>query len=629
MMNQHLYYFLMTGAALGFVLGLIPGIGGKNAIILTTPLALLIGGMEGVVFLIALHSVIHTSSSIPAIAYGVPVTSSDMATVQDGYPLARQGKAAFALGASLSSSVIGGVIGAIFFLVMAPILKPFILKFGPPEFLVFAIFGLTVVSSLSESGLIRGWIVCFIGMIFAMIGVSPVTSEPRFTFGSYDLWAGVNIQIIVASIFVIPEMLSFFYERERTNTTSRYDIRLRDVLAGLLAINEYKKLVAVSSWYGIMIGMLPGVGSSISCWMSYAYAKKNVVSDVPYGDGAVAGVIGPEAANNAKEGGALLPTLLIGIPGSSVMAILMASFTSLGLPIGTDFFKNGYDLVVEIAMTILLSNIFAFPLFLALIPLITKFSISETKWISLIAAVISFNIALSGSFSVSEIILFIILVCLGFILKVNNWARAPLLLGFVLWPLIEKSTNQISQLWGWSVFSRPIFVTMFFGLLLTILIQLPRQAVYSNKVSDQFPVFFMVILIPVSFFTYTIFFEKFDFFSMKIEMVIFLLMVTLTFFLIALLYPKGAVYFKYNAKTTYRHMTMLSIAAASIVYYLGGALFGTFILISTSIFSGKSHKKLKYIGMALSITVSAYILSLCYAPRRELIGFAMWRLLGY
>lgn len=626
MIDYNLFYYLLIGSALGFILGLLPGIGGKNAIILTTPMALAIGNTEGVVFLVSLHSVIHTSSSIPAIAYGVPVTSADMATVQDGYPLAQKGSAAFALGASLSSSVIGGIIGAAFFLFSAPVLKPIILHFGPPEFLIFSIFGLMIVSSLSESGLLRGWIVCLIGMLFAMIGISPITSEPRFTFGSYDLWNGVSIKIIVASMFVIPEMLSFFYDRKTYHTAS-YSIRFRDVISGLLTVKNHKKLVGISSWYGIMIGMLPGVGSSVSCWMSYAYAKKNVQSAVPFGEGAIAGVIGPEAANNAKEGGALLPTLLIGIPGSSVMAILLASFISLGLPIGADFFKNGYELVFVISMSVLLSNIIAFPLFLAFIPFVTKFAISETRWVSLAAAIISFNIALLGISSIEEVVVFISLLGLGFLLKANNWARAPFLLGFVLWPLMEKSSNQIFQLWGWSVLKRPIFIAMAVGLLVTLVIKVSKNKSHHENRSDGYILTTAVIAVPFSFLVASVASNSYEW-QFSTETVVPLL----TFTLVAIFLVRNNFNYasKFSLSLNHQHAIITAIFFATIIHYIGGAVWGTYVfLLGAIFFRNVGAARIRITALSFSTFMTLYIFIIVFYQRKELVGNITWRLLGY
>lgn len=627
-----MYYYILLGAALGFILGLLPGIGGKNSIILMTPVALFIGDINGVVFLVALHSVIHTASSIPAIAYGIPVTSADMATVQDGYPLARTGKAAYALGASLSASVFGGIIGAIFFLIAAPLVKPIILNFGPPEFLIFSIFGLTIVSAVSESGLLRGWIVCMLGMLFAMVGVSPVTSDPRFTFTSFNLWEGIPIQMVVAAIFVLPEMLSFYSDNNKTTFIKKYNFTLLEVFRGIATLKNYRKLTIISSWYGIMIGMLPGVGSSVACWMSYAYAKKHVASVIPYGEGAIAGVIGPESANNSKEGGALLPTLLIGIPGSSVMAIMMASFISLGLPIGSRFFANGNDLVIAISSSILVSNIIAFPLFIIFIPFLTKITLSETKWVALIATVLSFNIAIISGYEYHFAIIFTFMVLLGLSLKHNNWARAPFILGFVLWPLIEKSTNQIIQLWGFEVFHRPIFVIMLIALVILIFIKGKSRKIVSPKFSDTKNIFVAAIIILFTFAFDMIFLRTSaqNFKSLEIAMI------TMPLIFISYIYTRNRMTRKTDVRSsqintnTNTNASFTLITAATAIYMVLGAIISSSVLFLGSIYLfHKKDMKISLIIPVIILSISTYATCIYMYPKKELIGYIFWRGIGY
>ena len=311
---------IVCGTFAGFFLGLLPGLGGKTCVILMTPLALLWGGLEGAVFLISLHSVIHTASSIPAISFGVPVTSADLATVQEGFPLAKAGRASEALGASLTASAFGGVLGAVAFLMLIPFSRALTTNFGPPEFLAFAIFGLTLVAALSESGLRRGVVTCLLGVLISMIGIHPTTSEPRFAMGIYDLWEGVPIQVIVAGVFVVPEMLTILNRTALPDAVNQGISRYADVFRGMLTAFRYWALMIRSSFYGIIIGILPGVGSSVACWWSYGYARRHVKSEVPYGEGALPGVIAPEAANNSAITATLVPLLTLGIPTSTTAA---------------------------------------------------------------------------------------------------------------------------------------------------------------------------------------------------------------------------------------------------------------------------------------------------------------------
>ena len=490
-----LFLALVLGTATGFILGLIPGLGGKTSVIIFTPVALLWSGIEGAVFLVALHSVIHTSSSIPAIAFGVPASSSDLATVQDGFPLTKQGRAGEALGASLSASAIAGLLGALALLAFVPFARSLVTSFGPPEFLLFGCIGLTLVATVSGSGLRRGLITCALGVLLSMVGVHPVTSTPRFTLGTYDLWSGIPIQVIVAGIFVVPEMTSIVYRNKFQTYAPSSDYSMAAVLRGMRATLSYWSLVIRSSVYGFLIGVLPGVGSSVACWWSYAYAKRNVKSDVPYGQGALPGVIAPEAANNSKEGGALLPTLLLGIPGSSVMAIIMVALITLGIPIGPQLAAETPEVAYLLGATVIFSNLLAVPFFLAIVPYVSKISFDKTSYMAIVAVAIALGAAISKNPTLSIYVMLAIGCIVGISLEICNWSRAPLLLGFVLGRMIETSFYQTAQLWGWDAFTRLTFIALLPVAIIAILRVRAMSAEAESDVRDhRLLVFFLFVI---------------------------------------------------------------------------------------------------------------------------------------
>ena len=267
---------------------------------LTLPLAAVFDPHAAAIYLFSLHSVVNTSGSIPAIAFGVPTSGADAATVVDGAPLARMGRAGEALGASLSASAIGGVIGALAFLIAIPVARPLISSFGPPELLLLALFGVTMISSISQGGLLPGLIVACIGALFAIVGQDFRTGEQRFTFDNIDLWDGLDLPALICGMFVIPEMLSL---QQVTHDAQQRAVSttMRDVFRGMFVTFRYNALLIRSSLYGILIGATPAVGSTVGVWIAYAHAAPSVTSEVPFGKGAIAGVIAPEAANNSKR----------------------------------------------------------------------------------------------------------------------------------------------------------------------------------------------------------------------------------------------------------------------------------------------------------------------------------------
>ena len=455
---------LFGGTVLGMIYGVVPGIGGRVGILLSLPLATFLDPYSAAIFLFAMHSVVHTATSIPAIAFGIPSSGGDAATVVDGYPLARMGRAGEALGASVSASAIGGVIGALAFLAAIPVARTLITSFGPPEFFVLALFGLTMVASLSREGLLPGLAVACIGVLFAMVGSSVAASQPRFTFGFLDLWGGLQIPALICGLFVVPEMLTTRdlaggEARTRAITTS-----LSDVFRGMFVTFRHKAVVLRSSFYGIVVGLTPAVGSSVSVWMSYAYAAQTTKSDIPFGKGAIAGVIAPEAANNAKEGGAMIPTLFFGIPGSSAMAIMMAALAVVGVNVGPDFLKHDLGLAYALAGTILLANLIAVPAFFALVPPLVRMTALRRSMIAPVAISLSAMAAMISSPRLSTVLQIAVASALGLALKRAGWPRAPFILGFVLGRLAETAFTQTMIIWGWSFVFRPISAVLLVGL---------------------------------------------------------------------------------------------------------------------------------------------------------------------
>lgn len=450
---------LCLGTLFGFVAGLAPGIGGRIGIILSLPVAAFWDPLGGAVFLFAMHSVVHTSASIPAIAFALPSTGADAATVLDGYPLAKMGRAGEALGASLSSSAIGGVLGALAFLAVIPVARLVLNHFGPPEFLLLALAGLSMVALLSGRSLLTGLLAAALGFLVACTGLDVHTSAARFTFGLSELRSGINLAALVGGIFVVPEMLArWSYDakgHDRAVSTS-----LADVFHGMGKTFAHMRLVLRSSLYGIGIGMMPGLGSSVAVWMSYAYAANHSKSEVPFGKGAIEGVIAPEAANNSKEGGAMVPTLFFGIPGSSSMAIMLGAFLVIGLPVGPNLLTSDVDVSVTLAITVLLANLLAIPMFFAVVPGIVRLAALRRDHMVPIAIALSLFAALYQDMHWTTLAQFMVGGALGVALKRVEWSRAAFLLGFIMGPLAEISYIQTSQIWGWSMFGRPASVIM-------------------------------------------------------------------------------------------------------------------------------------------------------------------------
>ncbi len=445
---------LVCGVLLGFAAGIIPGLGGRIGLLLALPLAILFEPLAGAAFLIALHAVVHTSGSITPIAYGLPTSASEAATALDGFQLQRQGRGAEALGASLSASAFGGVVGALVFLLAAPLVRPVITAVGAPEFLVLSLIGLALVSTLSDRQPSGGLAVAGLGVLASTVGMDALTATPRFTFGMLELWDGLDTIAVIGGLFVIPEMLALAANGIGPQTAP-HGAQRRQMIAGMIGAFRYAMVMIRSTVIGIVVGIMPGVGSSVSVWIAYADAARRARSDVPFGQGAVAGVVAPEAANNAKEGGALIPTVFFGIPGSSSMAILIGGFVMLGIDLGPDFLSAKLPDALYFGWVVIAANLLAVPLFLLVVPHIVRVTTFRPAAIVPFALIAIVTAALGSTNSALGYWQFLAGGVLGVMLYLAGLPRAPFLLGFVIGPLVETSLTKTIVVFGSSAAYRP------------------------------------------------------------------------------------------------------------------------------------------------------------------------------
>ncbi|WP_340644188.1 tripartite tricarboxylate transporter permease [Phenylobacterium sp.] len=443
---------LMAGTLAGLLAGLTPGVNGRAGLMLVTPIAIGFGPSGGAVFLIAFHSVVHTSGAIPAILLGTPTSSSEAATAIDGHALTRRGEAARAIGATLSASAFGGIVGALFLFLAAPLALALVSHIGAPEVAALSALGLMSIAALSGGWLAGGLMAVALGVLIACVGLDPFSGTPRLTFGQLGLWDGVNAAALVTGLFVVPELCV----REAAVAPSTAPVaKLGGVIRGCLEVVEHRWLLLRSSIIGVVVGFVPGLGASAAVWIAYGHARQTHTSPVPYGEGAIAGVIAPEAANNSKEGGSLAPTLFLGIPGSSGMGILLAAFATLGIEVGPRMLAKAPEFVFLLGWSNIASNLLAVPICLALAPAMARFASlrrDQVVPVALAAALAATALTQPGMSALIQLVAFS---ALGLLLKGANVARAPLLLGFVLTPGLELSLVRSSMVYGWNALSRP------------------------------------------------------------------------------------------------------------------------------------------------------------------------------
>jgi len=443
--------FLGGGVLLGLALGVIPGLGGIVGMALLLPFTFDLDPYTAFALLLGMGSVTTTSDTIPAVLFGVPGTAGSAATILDGHPLARQGQAGRAFGASYSASMMGGIIGAMLLAVSIPILRPVMLTIGAPELLSFAFFGLCMVSVLSGSSPLRGLAAAGFGLMIAMVGQDPQTGTLRWTMETLYLWSGFPLVPVTLGIFALPELADMMIERRTIATGGNLDTR-RGQWRGVRDTIKHWWLVVRVAIIGSTLGAVPGLGAAIIDWVAYGHAARTEKGATEtFGTGDIRGVLASEGANNAKEGGALVPTIAFGVPGSASMAILLGAFLIHGLIPGPDMLSKNLDVTYVIVWSVALANILGAGLCFMFSDQLAKLAIIRPSIIMPLILTVMIVGAFQARRDWGDLYVLIAAGIIGWCMKRLKWPRPPIILGVVLGGIVERyfniTVNRYSEDW--------------------------------------------------------------------------------------------------------------------------------------------------------------------------------------
>ncbi|MDV2686122.1 tripartite tricarboxylate transporter permease [Alkalihalophilus lindianensis] len=421
--------FMLLGISLGILVGLLPGLSGTVGMSLLLPFIFGMDPFTGMALLIGMVAVVHTADTFPSVLLGIPGSSGSQATIMDGHPLAKKGQATRALGAAFFCSMVGGIIGGIVLFLTIPIVRPIVLSFSSPELFMLSLLGLSMVGLLSGKSPMKGIISGLLGLALGSIGAAPAVAEYRYTSDFIYLFNGIPFAVVALGLFAFPVMIEMLSDNRSVSKGNK--IVSGGLLTGIKDAIRNKWLVLKSAILGSVVGFIPGLGGSVVDWLSYGFAQKTVKNN-HFGSGDIRGVIAPESANNAKEGGALIPTLMFGIPGSGTTAILLGGLTLMGLQAGPNMLTSGLPVTLSIIWTLVIANIFGVLLCLLLTRPISRIStIPANKLVPFL-----FIILLIGSFqstkSWGDILFFVLIGLLGLVMHSLDWPRPPFLIGFVL-----------------------------------------------------------------------------------------------------------------------------------------------------------------------------------------------------
>src|SRR5690348_1458339 len=501
--------YLGAGCIMGLVLGIVPGIGGLAGTAMLLPFTFNMDPYTAFALLLGLGSTTATGDPIPAVLFGVPGGAASAATVLDGYPMAKRGEAGRALSAAYMSSLLGGVFGALLLGVTIPILRPIMLSLGSPELLAFAVLGISMVAILSGSAPLRGLTAGCAGIMLAMIGSDPQTGTLRWTFNSLYLWDGLPLTPMLLGIFALPELCDLLISRLAIAKGSEKVNVYKGQWQGVKDCFENIWLIMRCSWIGGGIGSIPGIGGAVIDWLAYGHALKTEKgASETFGKGDVRGVIASESSNNAKEGGALVPTVAFGVPGSATMAILLGAFLIHGLVPGPDMLTKNLSITYAMVWSVALANILGAGLCYAFSPQFAK--LATLRYTLILPAVL--GIVYIGAFEATrqwgDLFTLLFFGLVGWLMKQFKWPRPPLILGVVLGDTIERYLFISIERYGLSWMLRPIVVLLFalaiLGLVRPFLQDIRSQGGLRRMVTNfQAPRFhpsqlftmFMIVLI--------------------------------------------------------------------------------------------------------------------------------------
>jgi putative tricarboxylic transport membrane protein len=473
--NFSTFNLMLVGIAIGFVVGILPGLGGPTAMALMLPFVFKMSAVEAFAFLLGMTAVTSTTGDITSVLFGVPGEPTTASTIVDGHAMARNGEAGRALGAVLMSSLVGAVFAGVALGAAVPIIRPLVLSFGSPEFFMLAILGISFVAALSGEDILKGMVSGGIGLMLATIGLDPISGIQRYTFGQLFLWDGIGLVPITIGFYAIPETIELAVLG--TSIAKQEVGSLGGVMEGVKDTFRHWWLVIRCSALGTFTAIIPGMGAATTQWLAYAHAVQSSPNKERFGKGDVRGVLGPGAANNSTLGGSLITTIAFGVPASVIMAILLGAFIIQGIVPGPDMLlpppKGKLDLTYSFVWVIIISNMITVAVcFLFLKPLAKVTQVRGSIIIPLILVLIYLG-AFAEKNAFEDMIIVLFFGGLGWVMEKMEWPRPPVLLGLVLGPLAENRLFLSTDNYGWAWTTRPgvigIFVLTLFGIFYPVI----------------------------------------------------------------------------------------------------------------------------------------------------------------
>jgi len=474
--------FLLLGFLLGFVVGAIPGFNDANVMAILLPFTLLLEPTTAIVAMAAVYAGAQAAGAIPAILMNIPGTPGNAATTIEGYPMARSGRAGYALGISFGASTFGAFIGAALALLLAPVLGAFALSFGPAEMFMVAVLGLTVVSTLASDSYAKGLMIAGFGVLVSLIGADSMSGFPRATYGVPELYDGMPLIPVLLGLFGLSELIILLGRKTIADTTATASGGWTETARGLRSSVRHQVNLWRSSILGFVVGVVPGAGATIGSFLAYGQAKQWGSDRGSFGNGNEEGLVATDSANNATAAGAIVPMLTLGLPGSASTLVMLAALVLHGVRPGPEFFTT---FQVD-AYTILFSLFLAAGLIATLGLLLSRPAqrivfVPNAVLVPTVAVLIFIG-AYAWRFLVFDILLMLIFGVLGLLLRVYRYPVPAFMLAIILGPLLEANFLRATRIGGLeSLLASPISQVVAVITVLSLLAPLVTGAVRRTR----------------------------------------------------------------------------------------------------------------------------------------------------
>lgn len=459
--DPQLLLVLLVSTLGGVVIGALPGLNATNGAALLLPFTLSMEAIPAIASLVAIYCSATFAGAITAILINTPGTPASATTCLDGYPLAQRGEAGRALGLAVVSSTIGGVLSVICLMMAAPLLARMAYQFTPPEYFALTLFGMSMLASIGEGSPLKNLISGTFGVFLALVGVDMLTSVERFTFGSHDLYDGIGFVPVMIGIFGISELIvqaSSLDKRKERVSMKAVQLPTRD------DYRQVWKTILRSSGIGVFIGILPAEGATVASMIGYNEAKRWSKTPEQFGKGAIEGIAGSEAANNAATGGAMVPTLALGIPGSATAAVILAGLMVHGIRPGPSMFTEQANFAYTIFWSMMLVNLLFLVVGLTGAKIFARITLIPTQVLWPCVFMVSIVGAYALDQSMFDVWIVLISGIIGFFMRRYGFSVVPLAIGLILGEMLEQRLGQsmvmLDEKW-WLMFTRPLALLFF------------------------------------------------------------------------------------------------------------------------------------------------------------------------